>query len=54
MKRGKGTIRSFYDFKFHLIVNEQGGIISVKVTISNMVDIKPVLERAEEIWGVYT
>ncbi|PCS24199.1 Mobile element protein [Candidatus Enterovibrio escicola] len=28
-KRGKGTMGWFYDFKLYLIINDQGGIISV-------------------------
>ncbi|PCS21233.1 Mobile element protein [Candidatus Enterovibrio escicola] len=28
-KRGKGTMWWFYGFKLHLIINDQGGIISV-------------------------
>ncbi|PCS23882.1 Mobile element protein [Candidatus Enterovibrio escicola] len=34
-KRGKGTIGWLYGFKLHLIINDQGGIISVKVTTDN-------------------
>nr|WP_263364447.1 transposase [Candidatus Enterovibrio escacola] len=34
-KRGKGTMGWFYGFKLHLIINDQGGIISIKVTTSN-------------------
>ncbi|PCS24282.1 Mobile element protein [Candidatus Enterovibrio escicola] len=41
----------FYDFKLHLIINDQGGIISVKVTTDNVDDKKPVLEMVDEILG---
>ncbi len=41
----------FYDFKFHLIINNQGGIISVKVTTDNLDDRKPMSEMADELWG---
>nr|WP_263364501.1 transposase [Candidatus Enterovibrio escacola] len=51
MKRGKGTIGWFYGFKLHLIINHQGGIISVTVTTVNVDDIKSVSEMVDEIWG---
>nr|WP_199399431.1 transposase [Candidatus Enterovibrio escacola] len=54
VKQGKGTMGWFYGFKLHLIINNKGGIISVKVTTVNVEDRKPVLERADELWGVYT
>ncbi|PCS23088.1 Mobile element protein [Candidatus Enterovibrio escicola] len=53
-KRGKGTMRQFYYFNLHLIINNQSSIISVKVTTVNVDDKKPLSEMAEELWGVYT
>nr|WP_263364445.1 transposase [Candidatus Enterovibrio escacola] len=41
----------FYGFKLHLIINDQGGIILVKVTIANVNDRKLVSKMAEELWG---
>ncbi len=41
----------FYGFKLHLIINDQGGIISVKVTMANVDDRKPVSEMIDELWG---
>nr|WP_263364513.1 transposase [Candidatus Enterovibrio escacola] len=52
--RGKGTMRWFYGFKLYFIINDQGGIISVKVTTVNVDDRKPVSEMVGELWGVYT
>ncbi|PCS22050.1 Mobile element protein [Candidatus Enterovibrio escicola] len=43
----------FYGFKFHLIINDQGGIVLVKVTTGNVNDRKPVSEIADELGGVY-
>ncbi|WP_263363681.1 transposase [Candidatus Enterovibrio escicola] len=37
-KREKGTMGWFYGFKLHLIINDQGGIISVKVMTTNVDD----------------
>ncbi|PCS23992.1 Mobile element protein (plasmid) [Candidatus Enterovibrio escicola] len=51
LKRGKGTMWWFYSFKLHLIINDQGGIISIKVTMVNVVDRKPVSEMTDELWG---
>ncbi|WP_104399763.1 IS982 family transposase [Vibrio penaeicida] len=50
-KRGKGTMGWFYGFKLHLIINDQGGIISVKVTTANVDDRKPVPAMVENLWG---
>ncbi|PCS24123.1 Mobile element protein [Candidatus Enterovibrio escicola] len=38
----------FYGFKLHPTINDQGGIISVKVTTANVDDRKPVLEMVNE------
>ncbi|PCS23312.1 Mobile element protein [Candidatus Enterovibrio escicola] len=54
VKQGKGTMGWFYGFKSYLIINDQSGIISIKVTTSNVDDRKPISETAEELWGVYT
>nr|WP_263363829.1 transposase [Candidatus Enterovibrio escacola] len=37
-KREKGMMGWFYGFKLHLIINDQGGIISVKVMTTNVDD----------------
>nr|WP_150137868.1 transposase [Candidatus Enterovibrio escacola] len=39
----------FYGFKLHLIINDQGSIILVKVTTANVDDRKPVSEMANEL-----
>ncbi len=41
----------FYGFKLHLIINNQGSIISVTVTTDNVDDRKPISEMVNEIWG---
>nr|WP_318783164.1 transposase [Vibrio nigripulchritudo] len=50
-KRGKGTMGWFYGFKLHLIINDQGVIISVKVTTANVDDRKPVPTMVDNLWG---
>ncbi|PCS23648.1 Mobile element protein [Candidatus Enterovibrio escicola] len=39
----------FYSFKLHLIINDEGGIISVKVTMANVDDRKFVPEMTDEL-----
>ncbi|WP_150137882.1 transposase [Candidatus Enterovibrio escicola] len=39
----------FYGFKSYLIINDQSGMILIKVTTANVDDRKPVLEMADEI-----
>nr|WP_263363552.1 transposase [Candidatus Enterovibrio escacola] len=43
----------FYGFKLQLIINDQGSIISVKVTTANVDDKKPISEMADDLWGCY-
>lgn len=50
-ERGRGTMGWFYGFKLHLIMNDEGGLLAVKVTPGNVDDRKPVLEMAENITG---
>ncbi len=39
----------FYGFKLHPIINDQGGIISVKLMTDHVDDRKPVLEMVDEL-----
>nr|WP_150142537.1 transposase [Candidatus Enterovibrio escacola] len=48
-KRGKGTMGWFYGFKLYLMVNDQGGIISVNVTTANVDNKKALSEMADEL-----
>lgn len=50
-KRGKGTMGWFYGFKLHLIMNDQGGLLAVKVTQGNVDDRKPVLDMVDNVTG---
>ncbi|PCS22347.1 Mobile element protein [Candidatus Enterovibrio escicola] len=44
-------MRGFYGFKLYLIINDQGRVISVKVTTANVANQKPVSEMANELLG---
>ena len=50
-KRGKGTMGWFYGFKLHLIMNDEGGLLAVKVTAGNVDDRQPVLDMVDNVTG---
>jgi hypothetical protein len=41
----------FYGFKLHLLINERGDILSVKITPGNIDDRVPVPKMTEGLWG---
>ena len=49
--RGKSSTGWFYGFKLHLIVNDQGGIVSFCITAGNVDDRKPVLKLVKSLFG---
>lgn len=50
-KRGKNSVGWFYGFKLHLIVNECGELLAVKVTPANVDDREPVPDMTAGIFG---
>ena len=50
-KKGKSTIGWFFGFKLHLIVNENGEILSFQITPGNVSDINPVKTLTKGLWG---
>lgn len=50
-QRGKGTMGWFYGFKLHLIMNDEGGLLAVKVTAGNVDDRTPVLDMVDNVKG---
>ncbi len=50
-KRGKSTAGWFYGFKLHLIVNDQGEILSFLVTPGNVADVAVVEKLSKGIVG---
>jgi hypothetical protein len=50
-KKGRSTIGWFFGFKLHLIINEKGGLIAVRLTPGNTDDRNPVFEMAKDIFG---
>lgn len=49
--RGKTSMGWFYGFKLHLIVNDQGELITFYLTPGNMDDRQPVPHMAKKLWG---
>jgi len=49
--RGKNSMGWFYGFKLHLIVNDQGELITFYLTPGNVDDRKPVPHMAKGLWG---
>ena len=49
--RGKSSMGWFYGFKLHLIVNDQGELITFFLTPGNVDDRKPVPHMAKKLWG---
>ncbi len=41
----------FYGFELHLIVNDQGGLLSVHLTPANTDDRKPIPQMTKVLWG---
>jgi hypothetical protein len=50
-QKAKSTIGWFFGFKLHIIVNERGGLLSVKLTRANVDDRSPVLDMVKNIFG---
>lgn len=50
-KRGKNSVDWFYGFKLHLIVNDQGELLSIRLTQGNVDDRQPVPEIVKGLFG---
>lgn len=49
--RGKTSVGWFYGFKLHIIVNDRGEILAVRLTPGNTDDRRPVPDLVEGLWG---
>jgi len=49
--KGKSTMGWFFGLKLHLIVNENGEILSFQITPGNVSDLSPVESLSEGLWG---
>lgn len=50
-RRGKTSVDWFYGFKLHLIVNDCGELLSIKLTLGNVDDRVPVEEMSKGLFG---
>nr|WP_083340342.1 transposase [Nitrosomonas communis] len=48
--QGKTSVDWFYGFKLHLVINEQGELLGVKITASNVDDGDPVPELMRSLF----
>lgn len=49
--RGKSSLGYFFGFKLHLLVNDQGELLSFLLTPGNVDDRKPVPTLVKRLWG---
>lgn len=49
--RGKTSVDWFYGFKVHLVINDEGELLGVKITAGNVDDRDPVPELAHALFG---
>jgi len=50
-QRTRGSTGWYYGFKLHLVANDQGELLNVKVTPANTDDRTPVPELTQHLWG---
>jgi hypothetical protein len=50
-RRGKTSVDCFYGFKLHLVVNDCGELLSLRLTPGNTDDRRPVLELTRGLFG---
>jgi hypothetical protein len=50
-QRGKSSVDWFYGFKLHLIINDRGDLLALRLTPGNVDDRRPVPELAAGLWG---
>jgi transposase len=49
--RGKTSTGWFFGFKLHLVINDRGELLNVKVTPANVDDRKPVPDLVDKLFG---
>jgi hypothetical protein len=49
--RGKTSVDGFYGFKLHLVINDEGELLGVKITAGNVDDRDAVPELARALFG---
>jgi hypothetical protein len=50
-RRGKTSVDWFFGFKLHLVINDRGELLSVRLTPGNVDDRRPVPAMVKELFG---
>ena len=50
-KRGKDSVGWFYGFKVHLVVNDSGELLALRITLGNTDDRTPVPQMVKRLFG---
>ncbi len=50
-RRGKTSVDWFYGFKLHLVINDRGELLSLRITPGNVDDRQPVPELVKGLFG---
>ncbi len=50
-RRGKSSMGYFYGFKLHLVVNDQGALLSFRLTPGHVDNRQPVPALTQDLWG---
>jgi len=50
-RRGKTSVDWFYGFKLHLVINDCGELLCVRLTPGNVDDRRPIPEMVEKLFG---
>ena len=50
-RRGKTSVDWFFGFKLHLVINDRGELLSLRLTPGNCDDRRPVPELVKELFG---
>jgi hypothetical protein len=50
-RRGKTSVDWFFGFKLHLVINDCGELLALRLTPGNVDDRRPVLELVKELFG---
>jgi hypothetical protein len=50
-RRGKTSVDWFFGFKLHLVINDRGELLSLRLTPGNTDDRRPVPELVKEVFG---
>lgn len=50
-RRGKTSVDWFFGFKLHLVINDCGALLSIRLTPANVDDRRPVPELVKELFG---